>query len=270
MLTYLAYQLINGSSKDDNRLNKLSYLRCKFMTRKTTNKQKILHVAGILGLVIAAWCCQLIATPHTKHQVAAKKSNLSIKSNKNSLSIPGLDSNVLNLALKAYDTAKNTGVGSKEYLTIVDYSMPSTEPRMWVINMRSQTVVHHTHVAHGTGSGDNYAHKFSNNHGSHMSSLGVFVTGKMYNGHYGKSLELHGLDGKYNSNAHARRIVVHAAHYVDNHIIQKIGRLGRSFGCLALNKRIAQKIMHTIKDGSVIFCYYPDKNWLRESTLLNS
>ncbi len=248
------------------------------MPRKTTNKQNLAHVAGIIGLIIAAWCCQLIANPNV-NKYATSKSNqkqqknavLQLQANKKDpLSISSINPKVLSLALKAYNKAKNAGVGSKGFLTIVDYSMPSTARRMWVINMHTNTVVHHTHVAHGTASGENYAHKFSNNHGSHMSSLGAFVTGKMYDGQHGRSLELHGLDGKFNSNAYSRRIVVHAAHYVDDHVIKRIGRLGRSFGCLALGKHVAHDIMRTIKDGSVIFCYYPDKNWLQGSTILNS
>lgn len=226
------------------------------------NQAKLFFSASLLGIIIAAWCCQTIAKPvnaHTAYLAAAKQINA-----------PGLDKNVLNLALKAYHKAKSFGHGTKDYLTVVDYSLPSTTKRMWVIDMQTKTVVHNTLVAHGSGSGDNYARKFSNRPGSGMSSLGLYVTGNMYQGHYGESLKLHGLEHKFNSNALSRGIVVHRAHYVDESIIGKIGRLGRSLGCLALSNKVATKVMHTIKGGSLVFCYYPDQTWLRESTMLQA
>lgn len=180
-----------------------------------------------------------------------------------------MDKKVLNLAITAYQNAKKFGYGvNSQYLTIVDYSLPSTEQRLWVIDMDNQEVVHRTHVAHGSGSGDNYARKFSNIHGSAMSSLGVYVTGEMYNGKHGSSLRLRGVDGQFNSNALSRGIVVHSADYVNERVIKQISRLGRSHGCLALNNKIANKIMHTIKNGSVVFCYYPDPVWLKSSEML--
>lgn len=183
--------------------------------------------------------------------------------------IPGLNPRVMRLAVTAYTKAKSSGLGNN-ILTIVDYSMPSTERRLWVIDMNTKKVLFNTHVAHGKNSGANFATKFSNRHGSNMSSLGLFLTGDIYKGHYGNSLNLFGLENKFNSNAHARRIVFHKALYVNENIIKKIGRLGRSFGCLALNASVADKIMNTIKDGSLVFCYYPDNSWLRESEMLQT
>ena len=222
-------------------------------------RKKIISSTSLIGLIIAVWCCQLIAVP-----TALKNKPI------NTLNIPGLNTKVLRLATTAYHNAKSKGIGSKELLTIVDYSLPSTEKRLWVIDMSKNKVIYNTHVAHGVSSGENYATRFSNKHGSKMSSLGLFLTGDIYKGNYGDSLNLHGLENKFNSNAFARRIVVHQANYVDEWIIKKSGRLGRSFGCLALNKKVAHKIMHTIKHGSLIFCYYPDNNWINESELLHS
>lgn len=219
-------------------------------------RRKFIFSTSLIGLIIAIWCCQLMAVPTGLKQ--------------HPINIPGINPKVLQLAATAYNNARSEGIGSKDLLTVVDYSLPSTAKRLWVIDMRNNTIIHNTHVAHGIGSGENYATRFSNQHGSRMSSLGLFLTGEIYNGHYGNSLNLHGLEHKFNSNALARRIVVHPAHYVDEWIIKKSGRLGRSFGCLALNKNVAHKIMHTIKDGSLVFCYYPDKNWLNESKLLQT
>lgn len=181
-----------------------------------------------------------------------------------------LDPEVLKLAEKAYNNVKKAGLVENQHLTIVDYSMASSSPRMWVIDMHTGKLKYHTHVAHGIASGLNYATKFSNQHNSHMSSLGIFVTRDIYYGKHGTSLNIEGMQKDYNSNAKDRRIVLHGANYVDQWSITKNGRLGRSWGCLALNPKVANNIMHTIKNGSVIFCYYPDKTWLREATRLSA
>lgn len=239
-----------------------------------SNKKNFLYTVSLISIVVAVWCCQLGAKPvggfdfgisnSTQTSLISQKVNAKIKY----IKAKDLDSNVLKLALTAYYNAQNEGHNPSDILSVVDYSIASTKPRMWVIDLRTDKVLYHTHVAHGIGSGDNYAYKFSNRHGSKMSSLGLFKTGGLYNGKYGNSLDLHGIDGNFNSNAYARRIVVHPAHYVSDGIIRKIGRLGRSFGCLALNAKVANSIMNTIKGGSLIFCYYPDQNWLKSSPLL--
>lgn len=248
------------------------------MQRNRKNKAlKLINLTAFAGLIIALGCCKLLAYPVKKvatpkfggrFSIFAPQDN-SADSQNSELKIPGLNPKVLKLALKAHKNAKENGIGSKDILTIVDYSLPSTERRMWVIDLENNKVLHHTLVAHGSGSGQNYATAFSNKPGSYMSSIGMYVTGKIYHGNHGVSLNMHGLEEKFNSNAFARRIVVHGAHYVDEHIIPKIGRLGRSWGCLALSNKVAKKIMDTIKDGSYIFCYYPDQTWLKQSKFLS-
>lgn len=233
--------------------------------------KKLVLTGKIICLVLLAFNCQfskVVATTATPaNRILANNRSVSA-AKKDNLYIPGLNNNVLKLAMKAYKKTRAMGLNEKEILTIVDYSMPSSTPRLWVINMSDNKLLYHTHVAHGIGSGDNFATKFSNRHGSKMSSIGVYLTTNIYDGHYGKSLNLIGLEENFNSNAEARRIVVHKAHYVDEMIVKKIGRLGRSFGCLALNSKVAEKIIHTIKNGSLIFCYYPDQKWLNESKFL--
>lgn len=216
---------------------------------------------------LAIWCTHTTSVNAMPINTNTQTSLSSIISNQLP-SIPGVKPEVLRLAIRAYNNARAKGIGEKDILTVVDYSMPSTEKRLWVIDMRTQTVLFNTHVSHGMGSGNNYATKFSNKHGSRQSSLGLYLTADTYYGNHGHSLNLIGLEEKYNSNAKARRIVFHQAHYVDETVIKKIGRLGRSFGCLALSTKIATKVMNTIKDGSLVFCYYPDSNWLKESKFL--
>jgi len=246
------------------------------MKNNKKHRQKLVFSSSLAGIIIATWCCQLVGkqifsvvpkvsasmTPIVEIYKPDHEPVLSFIYDKN------LNPKVLNLALKAYYNAKKAGLGTKDILTIVDYSMPSTTSRMWVIDMSNNKIIYNTYVAHGKGSGDNYANKFSNQHGSLMSSLGLFLTGSIYSGHYGESLTLHGLEEKFNDNALSRHIVMHKASYVDEWVIKKIGRLGRSFGCLALNQKVADKIMNTIKNGSLVFCYYPDKTWLSESKML--
>jgi hypothetical protein len=143
-------------------------------------------------------------------------------------------------------------------MTVIDYSLPSRERRLWVLDLERGDVLAHELVAHGKASGGDLAHDFSNAQGSNQSSLGTFVTGATYQGKHGLSLRLHGLDPALNSNAEARGIVVHAADYVNEGIVAQLGRLGRSEGCPALNPAVASRIIGLIKDGTVVFSYFPN------------
>lgn len=180
-----------------------------------------------------------------------------------------LNNQVLKLALQAQHKAQAIGMARNHLLTIIDFSLPSTQPRLWVMDLRTNKVIYHTHVSHGVGTGDKEARYFSDIPGSYQSSLGLFLTGKTYYGKHGLSLVLHGLEKGINGNAQRRRIVMHAAEYVSESFVQQTGRLGRSWGCPALSKKLAQPIIQTIKEGSLIFAYYPDKKWLQHSQFLS-
>jgi L,D-transpeptidase-like protein len=165
---------------------------------------------------------------------------------------------VLQAALAAYGRAQRMGaVGKTGLLTIIDYSRPSIEPRLWVIDLQTGRSIYHELVAHGRGSGDNIATAFSNEADSHMSSLGLFVTGDPYVGKNGYSLRLQGLDHGLNDHALARAIVVHGAPYVSEDVGRKLGRIGRSWGCPAVPLPVAHALIDTIKGGSVVFAYGP-------------
>lgn len=155
-------------------------------------------------------------------------------------------------AVAAYDT---TVERRRDVLTLIDFTKPSTEKRLWVIDMAARCVLFNTHVAHGQGSGDNYATRFSNRSGSHASSLGLYLTGDTYQGGNGYSLLLNGLDPGVNDNARARSIVVHGADYADPSVIASAGRLGRSWGCPALPRALTKPIIDVIKEGSVLYIY---------------
>jgi hypothetical protein len=156
-----------------------------------------------------------------------------------------------------------------QLLTVIDYSKPSTEPRLWVLDLARERVLFEERVAHGQGSGDNYATRFSNLEGSHQTSLGLFRTADTYVGTNGYSLRLDGLEPGVNDRARERAIVMHGAPYVSEGNIRTLGRLGRSHGCPALRPAIAREVIDTIKDGSLVFAYYPDRQWLNGSRFLN-
>ena len=161
-------------------------------------------------------------------------------------------------AMSAYERASHSGViVNSHLLTLIDYTKPSIVPRLWVIDVTTGDVLYHELVAHGRASGDNMATSFSNDDDSHMSSLGLFITGDAYVGRNGYSLRLQGLDPGVNDHAAARAIVIHGAPYVSEDVGQRLGRLGRSWGCPAVSLGVARPLIDAIKGGSVVFAYGP-------------
>src|SRR4029077_13198192 len=140
-------------------------------------------------------------------------------------------------------------------LTLIDYSLPSTQPRLWVFDLRTGGVVFKELVAHGRNSGDNMATRFSDAMESRETSLGLFRTADTYVGHNGYSLRLDGLEPGFNSPAREPAIVVHGAPYVDSSLAAANGRLGRSWGCPALRQAVAKQVIDTIRGGGVVFSY---------------
>jgi L,D-transpeptidase-like protein len=177
---------------------------------------------------------------------------------------------VFDLALSATRCATNAGdVERPATLTVIDYSKPSTEPRLWVVDLATRTMLFEELVAHGQGSGGNVASKFSNVPDSHQSSLGLFVTEDAYVGKNGYSLRLSGLEPGINDRALERAIVIHGAPYVNGDISKSLGRLGRSHGCPAVREGVARSLIERVKGGSVVFAYYPDRDWLTTSKYLD-
>jgi len=185
-----------------------------------------------------------------------------------------LRSEVLGIALEAYEQAEAGGFVRREVLTIIDYEVPSYQQRLWVIDMKVGRVLYQEWVAHGMGrprgSGGTMeeALSFSNEKGTLKSSLGLFITAETYSGKHGYSLKLDGLEAGVNDNARERLIVIHAAEYVtrDRAADQMVGR---SWGCPAVRPKIARKLIDAVKDGSVLWIYYPHEEWLGESEFLD-
>jgi hypothetical protein len=156
----------------------------------------------------------------------------------------------------------------KNVLSIVDFRLSSKEKRMWVIDLDQKEVVFNVHVAHGKNSGEEYATYFSNTPNSLKSSLGFYITGETYYGKNGLSLKLKGLERGFNSNAFSRYIVLHGADYADSSFLKENGILGNSEGCPAVPMALHKEIINLTKGGTVFFHYYPDLNYLEESSYM--
>ncbi|MFL6232019.1 MAG: murein L,D-transpeptidase catalytic domain family protein [Thermoanaerobaculia bacterium] len=168
----------------------------------------------------------------------------------------GLSPKVLAKALDAVSAARARGISAKsDRLTIIDYSLPSTQPRLWVLDLGKGKVLFHELVAHGAGSGDKYATRFSNVNDSRATSLGLFLTADTYEGGNGYSLKLKGLDTGINDMAEARHIVMHGAWYVSEDHARQFGMIGRSWGCPALPQADAPAVIDAIKGGSFVYSY---------------
>lgn len=183
---------------------------------------------------------------------------------------PDISLNVLQLAMGAVKCA-NATLGDKEnFLTVIDFSRPSREKRLWVFDLRAMRLVFDEWVTHGKNSGGDVATDFSNQPNSYQTSLGLYRTGEAYYGKHGKSLRLAGLEQGINSNSEARGIVIHSASYADPSVIPSLGRLGRSEGCPAVRPAVAQPLIDTLQQGSYVFAYYPSQQWINSSRFLNN
>jgi len=173
---------------------------------------------------------------------------------------------VLSLALSGYYVLKEQGKVTRDgILTVIDFDRPSVDERLFVIDLNQGQLLYAGLVAHGRGSGDNYAQSFSNVPGSHQSSLGFYTTGEVYDGKNGYSLRLLGMEQGINDNAESRSIVIHGADYVSYDFIKKHGRLGRSEGCPALSFDCLQQVINLIKGGSCLFIYHGSHNYVSNS-----
>lgn len=156
---------------------------------------------------------------------------------------------------------------AKPIMTLIDFTKPSTEKRLFVFDMEKKKILYSSVVAHGRNSGANYATSFSNEYGSYKSSLGFYLTENTYQGKNGYSLVLDGLEKGINDRAKQRAIVMHGAAYANPSTIAS-GRLGRSLGCPALPQTLAKPIINTIKKGSVLYIYANNEEYMVQSRLL--
>lgn len=176
---------------------------------------------------------------------------------------------LLSKAMKGYNKLlKSNKLLDPSILTLIDFSLPSDQKRMWVIDMVTGEVLFHTLVAHGRNSGELFAMKFSNKVGSYASSPGFYTTGVIYEGKHGMSLYLDGLEKGINDQARVRAIVMHSAEYVSEEFISQTGRLGRSLGCPSIPKENHKEIISTIQGGTCLYIHTEKGQYLRQSKLL--
>lgn len=173
---------------------------------------------------------------------------------------------VLELAMEGWEKLEDDL--KSPILTVIDFSLPSTEKRLWVIDPAKGLILHHSVVAHGRNSGELLAKTFSNQPESFQSSLGFYKTAETYQGKHGYSLRLDGLEKGFNDQARNRAIVIHGADYAKEEFAKTTGRLGRSLGCPALPPELSAKVIDLIKDGSLLFIYGNDQSYLQQSYLL--
>lgn len=183
---------------------------------------------------------------------------------------PNLNHQALVSALEAYNCATQSGINdSGHILTIIDYSKPSSEKRLFTFDLARHRLLFNTLVAHGKNSGGLMATRFSNQPESRASSIGLFVTGETYFGRDGYSLRLSGLDHGFNDMARDRAVVMHGANYVSSEFVKEHGRLGLSWGCPAVPRQMVKPIINTIKGGTLVFAYYPQRTFMHESKYLH-
>ena len=171
---------------------------------------------------------------------------------------PNIRPGVIEEAVGAMQCAQSRGIGvDARRLAIIDYTLPSRQQRLWVVDLEAQKLLFEEHVAHGQKSGHDIPTAFSDRNGSHQTSLGLFYTDATYHGGNGYSLKLHGLSNGFNESAMRRLIVMHGAAYVDPRAAVRMGRLGRSWGCPAVRVEIAKPMIDALKGGNFIYSHGP-------------
>jgi hypothetical protein len=187
------------------------------------------------------------------------------------LSQLGLSQEAYQFAVKGFNKLKEQGqLLNSSILTIIDFSQSSNNKRLYVIDLYKKALLFNTYCAHGKNTGNEYAEKFSNIPGTYQSSLGFYITENMAIGSkVGLSLILKGIEKGFNDKAREREIIIHGADYATEDFIKKNGRLGRSFGCPSLPPDLIKPVAESIKDGTCLFIYKNDENYISKSSVLN-
>ena len=182
----------------------------------------------------------------------------------------GLSKDAFIYAYKGYEyLLSRKWTSCTDYLTICDFSQSSRQKRLYLIDIANKKLILNTYVAHGRRSGSEYATRFSNRPVSLQSSLGFYITENTYSGEHGLSLKLRGVEKGFNDKALRRHIVMHGADYIDENWLRRSKCMGRSYGCPAVPKNESATIINTIKNGTCLFIYHPNRNYLLKSKILN-
>lgn len=183
----------------------------------------------------------------------------------------GLSQEAFNYAIRGMERLEQEGkLTNTDLISIVDFSLPSSKKRLFVIDLKNGKVLFNTLVSHGRNSGTAVATEFSNAPESFKSSLGFYVTGETYKGQHGYSLRLQGAEAGINDNALSRGIVMHSAAYVNDKLAAIQGYIGRSLGCPAIPEKVHKMIIEQIRNGTCLFLYSPDKYYMAHSKMLEA
>lgn len=200
----------------------------------------------------------------------ADSSRLNLLYNNLNLDSMGLSADAFHKAIGGFLSMVLTGeVQNPGILSIIDFTLPSNQKRLFVLDILNGRLLFNTLVAHGRNSGKLIANRFSNRYNSYMSSLGFYLTGEPFIGQHGYSLRLDGKEKGWNDNVSRRAIIIHPADYVSEEHIRQWGYLGRSEGCPAIPEELDRSIIDSIRGGSCLFIYAPDKRYLKRSKLLS-
>lgn len=186
------------------------------------------------------------------------------------LDMAGLSRQAYDYAVRGYEKLVSQGkLLNQSIIAIVDFSQPSSQKRLYVLDMANYKVLFNTLVAHGRNSGKEWATYFSNKPASYKSSPGFYITGETYAGNNGYSLKLNGVENGINDKAMKRAIVMHGADYVNESYIFSQGYIGRSQGCPAVPLRDARNIINTIRDGACLYIHTPDQHYFSRTVMFN-
>lgn len=227
-------------------------------TTTSTNYISPRLMLTLVSFFAIAWAVIANPKPEKSSSSALSISFTSLRANFDKLQCPAMSFEAFLMAWNGFQTLRaNMDLAVDSILTVVDFSKPSTQDRLFVINTNQWKVVLQTMVAHGRNTGDLYAESFSNTMSSLQSSLGLYVTAGTYQGKHGYSLQIDGMEKGINDKARERAVVIHGADYVSKDYIAKYGRIGRSFGCPAVSYDISKQFIDLIKNGSCLFLYHP-------------
>jgi len=181
----------------------------------------------------------------------------------------GLGRRAYEYAMLGYNVLKAKGkLSNSNILSIADMSLPSSKKRFFVIDVKRSKLLFVTYVAHGKNTGLDKSLYFSNQPESNKTSVGFYTTSATYSGGHGYSMRLEGHELGFNNNAKERAIVIHSADYVGETVVRSQGYLGRSLGCPALSPEIYKQVINKIKNGSCLFIYGNDNNYIMNSRFL--
>lgn len=147
---------------------------------------------------------------------------------------------------------------SRQKAILIDMRIPSKYFRLFVVDLKTNKVISKGLCSHGSGSeiAGTDSLQFSNIPNSYMTSLGLYKIGGAYQGSFGKSYRLIGLE-KSNDQAVARAIVLHRYSCVPDE--EQYDPICNSLGCAMLSENYFEELIPIIDSESkpmILKIYY--------------